>query len=211
MLKIRSVTVGALATNCYLVGADDADCIVMIDPGGEPEVLLEEAREMGKRVEAILLTHGHVDHIAGAGEIQRATGAKVYAHAADAAMTKKPDPYWASLVGGVEACGVDVELGDGDELHLAGLDISVMHTPGHSPGGVCFITADALFCGDTLFAGSIGRTDLPGADTQAMNASLRRLASTLPDETRVFPGHGPATTMRQEKAGNPFLQDLPGA
>ncbi len=205
------MTVGALATNCYLVGADDADCIVMIDPGGEPEVLLEEAGEMGASVEAILLTHGHVDHIAGAAGIQRATAAKLYAHAAGVEMVNKPDAYWASLVGGAEACGVDVELGEGDELHLAGLDIAVMHTPGHSPGGVCFVTADALFCGDTLFAGSIGRTDLPGANEQEMIASLTRLVSTLPDETRVFPGHGPATTMRQEKASNPFLQNLCGA
>ncbi len=210
MLRIETATVGALATNCYLVGADEADCILMIDPGGEPQALLQQAARIGKSVQALLLTHGHVDHIAAAAAIQRATAAKVYAHAADAEIINKPDPYWASLVGGAEGCRVDVELGEGDQLHLAGLDITVMHTPGHSPGGVCFVTADAAFCGDTLFAGSIGRTDLPGGDEQEMVASLTRLVSSLADDTRLYPGHGAATTMRREQASNPFLQTLPG-
>ncbi len=210
MDRIGTLTVGPLATNCYLLGGDKADSIVIIDPGDEAELLLDEADEMAGTVAAILITHGHVDHIAAAAEVQRATGAKLYVHAADAPMLTRPDPYWASLVGGVKPCSADVELADGDELHLAGVDIRVMHTPGHSPGGVCFVTSEAVFCGDTLFAGSIGRTDLPGSDHDAMVSSLDRLVSELPDEMLVYPGHGPATTIGEEKTDNPFIEDLSG-
>ena len=206
MLDLSVVTVGALATNCYLLGAEKAGGIVIIDPGGEPQRLLQEAEAMGGAVAALLLTHGHVDHIAACAEIIRATGAKLYIHSGDAVMVREPDPYWASLVGGCEPCAPDVELGDDRLLHLAGLEIAGLHTPGHSPGGVCYLIADACFCGDTLFAGSIGRTDLPLADPQAMDASLARMVSVLADETRIFPGHGPPTTMAAEKMTNPFLK-----
>ncbi len=208
MLKMKLLTVGALGTNCYLLGAENAGGIVMIDPGGDAEALLAEADEMAGSVEALLLTHGHVDHIAACAEIIRATGAKLYIHSGDALMVTKPDQYWASLVGGCEPCEPDVEVGDGERLELAGLEITVLHTPGHSPGGVCYLTADACFCGDTLFAGSIGRTDLPLADPQAMNASLARMVSVLADEPQIFPGHGPPTTMAAEKNTNPFLRDI---
>ncbi len=211
MLKMELLTVGPLATNSYLLGGEDAGGIVIIDPGGDAQSLLRQAEEIGGSVEALLLTHGHVDHIAACAEIIRATGAKLYVHSGDAELVRKPDAYWASLVGGCEACDPDVEVGDGDRLHLAGLELTVLHTPGHSPGGVCYLTDDACFCGDTLFAGSIGRTDLPLADSQAMQTSLARMFSELPDEMRVFPGHGPTTTMAAEKKTNPFLQDLPTA
>ena len=207
-MKVKMLTVGALGTNCYLLGAKNAGGIVMIDPGGEPQRLLQEADEMGGSVAALLLTHGHVDHIAACAEIIRATGAKLYVHSGDVPLVRQPDPYWASLVGGCEPCEPDVEVADGQRLELAGLELTVLHTPGHSPGGVCYLTADACFCGDTLFADSIGRTDLPLADPQVMNASLARMVSVLADETRVFPGHGPATTIAAEKMTNPFLWDI---
>jgi hydroxyacylglutathione hydrolase len=211
MLKMELLTVGPLATNSYLLGGEDAGGIVIIDPGGEAQSLLRKAEEMAGPVAALLLTHGHVDHIAACAELIRATGAKLYVHSGDAELVRKPDAYWASLVGGCEACEPDVAVADGDRLHLAGLELTVLHTPGHSPGGVCYLTDNVCFCGDTLFAGSIGRTDLPLGDEQAMEASLARMLSELPDEMDIFPGHGPATTMAAEKKTNPFLQDLPTA
>ncbi|MFO7946508.1 MAG: MBL fold metallo-hydrolase, partial [Armatimonadota bacterium] len=131
-------------------------------------------------------------------------------HGADSDIVRSPDPFWSSMVGGCEGSEPTREIADGEGLQIAGLQITVIHTPGHSPGSVCFAMEGSCFTGDTLFAGSIGRTDLPGADPQAMERSLQTLIEQIPDEAEILPGHGPASTMAEEKASNPFLTAMGG-
>ncbi len=210
MAIIKEYVVGALQTNCYLIGADDSTEAAVIDPGDDADMLLQEAAEMDRSVNAVVLTHGHVDHIKGVSEIVEATGAEVYIHGADSDILRSPDPFWSSMVGGCEGSEATGKIADGDLLEVAGLQLTVMHTPGHSPGSVCFMMDGSCFTGDTLFAGSIGRTDLPGADPQAMERSLQTLIEQIPDEAEVLPGHGPTSTMAEEKASNPFLTAMRG-
>ncbi len=205
MMQVHTLVVGPLGTNCYLVGDDSADTIVVIDPGGEADRILSRIEQTGKRLEAILITHGHVDHVAGVATVKEQAGAPVYAHRADGPMMEHPDPMWAQMVGGVPPCSIDVELPDGDVLELAGLSFTVIGTPGHSPGGVCYLAGDTLFSGDTLFEGTIGRTDLAGSDHGKMLESLARLTEMLSDDVEVYPGHGESTTIGEERRGNPFL------
>ncbi|MFP3903102.1 MAG: MBL fold metallo-hydrolase [Armatimonadota bacterium] len=197
--------VGALQTNCYLIGADGSADAAVIDPGAEADMLLQETADMDRRVTAVVLTHGHVDHIKGVSEIVEATGAEVYIHGADSDILRSPDPFWSSMVGGCEGSEATGKIADGDLLEVAGLQLTVMHTPGHSPGSVCLMMDGSCFTGDTLFAGSIGRTDLPGSDPQAMERSLNRLMEQIPDDVEILPGHGPTSTMAEERSSNPFL------
>ncbi len=205
MMQMHTLVVGPLGTNCYLVGDDSADTIVVIDPGGEADHILSQIQETGKRLEAILITHGHVDHVAGVAAVREQSGVPVHAHPADGPMMEHPDPVWAQMVGGVPPCSIDVELADGDVLTLAGLSFTVIGTPGHSPGGVCYLTGNTLFSGDTLFEGTVGRTDLRGSDHEQMLESLARLMEKLSDDVEVHPGHGESTTIARERRSNPFL------
>lgn len=205
MMQAHTLVVGPLGTNCYIVGDDAADTIVVIDPGGEADRILSQIEQTGKRLEAILITHGHVDHVAAVAAIREQTGAPVHAHSADGPMMERPDPMWAQMVGGVPPCSIDVELADGDVLSLGGLSFTVISTPGHSPGGVCYLTGNTLFSGDTLFEGTIGRTDLAGSDHGKMLESLTRLMDALSDDVEVYPGHGDSTTIARERRSNPFL------
>ena len=195
MLNIETLTLGAYGTNCYIVhdGASKTCCV--IDPGYTPEKVLDEVRSLGLTVEAILLTHGHFDHVGGVREIAVETGCRVYLCADDLSM---PPQMTAGPLYYTET------YGEGDTLHLAGLTISVIRTPGHTPGSVCLLIENAMFCGDTLFAGSCGRTDLPGGSWAAMQTSLGRLAG-LQADYRVYPGHGEPTTLAREKRYNPYL------
>lgn len=210
MAPLRTLTVGSLETNCYLIGADDSDLAAVIDPGGEGDRILQTAQRLERSIEAILLTHGHVDHIKAVGDIVEATGAEVYIHTEDVPILQKPDPFWSSLVDGCQGAQADVLISDGQLLDVVGLELKVLHTPGHSAGSVCFVGDGEVYTGDTLFAGSIGRTDLPGCDPQAMEQSLRRLVDELVGDMDVFPGHGPASTMADERARNPFLRQVSG-
>ena len=159
-------------------------------------MVLDEVEALGLTVEAVLLTHGHFDHVGGVKQIAAETGCDVYLCADDLSMppmmTAGPLYYTKTY-------------GEGSQLHLAGLDISVIHTPGHTPGSVCLLTGNAMFSGDTLFAGSCGRTDLPGGDWAAITKSLRRLAS-FETNYQVFPGHGESTTLAEEKRYNPYVR-----
>ncbi len=194
-MELRVFTIGSYRTNCYMAWGDGSDSCIVVDPGYEPEYLLEQLRLLRKKVAAILLTHGHFDHIGGVKTIAEETGCPVYIHANDLCLNPR-------LTGG------DVyhthTYGEGDTLELAGLTLQVLHTPGHTPGCVCLVCGDVMFAGDTLFAGTCGRTDLPYSDPAQMRTSLDRLAA-LEGDYRVLPGHGSGTTLNEERMLNPFM------
>ena len=194
-MQVLTITGGSLYTNCYMAWGEGDKC-VLIDPGFDAQQILEQCRAQGKQVEAILLTHGHFDHVGGVKGVATETGCKVYIHKADLEipnrMTLGTVPYTDYYE-------------DGDVLELAGLTLRVLHTPGHTPGSVCLLCGDVMFSGDTLFAGTCGRTDLPGSSPKQMWQSLARLAA-LEENYQVLPGHGEGSTLSMEKRYNPYLQ-----
>ena len=195
MLHIKTLPLGAYQTNCYLAWGEGSDDCIVIDPGYNPEIVLKKAEELGKRVDAILLTHGHFDHVGGVHGIVEITGCPVYIHEKELSqpeeMTAGPLHYTCTY-------------GEGDMLSLAGLSVRVMHTPGHTQGSVCLLAEDTIFSGDTLFMGSMGRVDFPGGNWNQMMASLDRLKN-LPGDYKVLPGHGPATKLSAERQFNPYM------
>jgi glyoxylase-like metal-dependent hydrolase (beta-lactamase superfamily II) len=203
-------TVGAFQENCYLVRPDGAEKALLIDPGDEAERLQAAMSELGVEPEAILLTHTHIDHIGAVAPIARATGVSVYCPRAELKVLAQPDRFVPPEWGSVEPWEADEPLDGGERLQLAGLDIDVVSTPGHSPGHVTYVIDGALFSGDVLFQNSIGRTDLPGADHATLMASIAGLLERFDDDTTVHPGHMGLTTLGRERATNPFLQALAG-
>jgi hydroxyacylglutathione hydrolase len=203
-------TVGAFQENCYLVRPDGAEKALLIDPGDEAERLQTAMSQLGVEPEAILLTHTHIDHIGAVAPIARATGVPVYCPRAELTILAQPDRFFPPAWGSVEAWEADQPLDGGERLQLAGLDIDVVSTPGHSPGHVTYAIDGALFSGDVLFQNSIGRTDLPGADHATLMASIAGLLERFDDDTTVHPGHMGLTTLGRERATNPFLQALAG-
>ena len=195
-MNILTLPLGSYQTNCYIAWADDSDSCIVIDPGYEPETVLAEVWSLGKTVGAILLTHGHFDHVGGVRFLAERVDCPIYIHANELTLpenfTDGPLRYTQNY-------------DEGDVLDLAGLSWKVLHTPGHTPGSVCLLCEDTMFSGDTLFMDSCGRTDFPGGDGVQMHKSLRRLAE-LPGDYKVLPGHGPATTLSQERKYNPYLR-----
>ena len=196
MLKTHTLTLGAYQTNCYIIHDSESSTCCVIDPGYTPEVVLSYLEKQQLTVEAILLTHGHFDHVGGVREIAAETGCKVYICQPDLSL---PPMMTAGKLYYTHT------YGEGDVLNLAGLTIRVLHTPGHTPGSVCLMTETALFCGDTLFRGSCGRTDLPGGNWETILASLARLAA-LEGNYFAHPGHGSATTLAEERRYNPYFR-----
>lgn len=194
-MKLTSLTVGSIGTNCYIVYDEATKAAVVIDPSDDAALVLARIEALGLEPRAILLTHGHFDHGGDVESLLQRQNVPVYLHPADRRL-----PSW--LTHGLRA---DRELADGQVLDFDGLRFRVLHTPGHTPGGVCLLCGDMLFAGDTLFAGSCGRTDLPGGDWEQMRASLRRLAA-LEGDYKVFPGHGEATTLAVERESNPYME-----
>lgn len=195
MLQIDALTLGDYQTNCYIIRDAASKTCCVIDPGYQPETVLDRVRALGLEVEAILLTHGHFDHVGAVRLLAAETGCRVYLCKEDLALPPM-------LTDG--ALYYTDSYQDGDTLSLWGLTIRVLQTPGHTPGSVCLLIEDSMFAGDTLFAGSCGRTDLPGGNSRAMGDSLRRLAS-LTENYTVYPGHGGSSTLAREKQYNPYL------
>ena len=196
MIKIRMLPLGAYQTNTYLVWEENSPACLVIDPGYEPDTILDEAKKLGKEITAVLLTHGHFDHVGGVRELAAETGCPVYLHEAELSMppqmTAGPLFYTNTY-------------GEGDFVEAAGLSFKVLHTPGHTPGSICLLCENAMFSGDTLFWGSCGRTDLPGGSWATIRKSLLRLAD-LSGDYDVYPGHGDATTLSFERKMNPYMR-----
>jgi hydroxyacylglutathione hydrolase len=209
-LDVEMLTVGAIAENCFLVRRQGADRVLVVDPGEEAERILAAAGEMGE-VEAILLTHCHFDHIGAVAPVAAATGAPVYCPRLEVPLLADIMAFvpWPEF-GPYESYDADETVAGGETLELAGLELDVIFTPGHSPGHVTYSVRgeEALFSGDVLFQGSVGRVDLPGGDGPTLIESIGTLLDTHPDETVVHPGHMGITTLGAERASNPFLASL---
>lgn len=210
-LEIRGLTVGPMQSNCYLLrlpesSAPESGRALVVDPGHDDPRIRRTLEEWGADVAAILLTHAHVDHVAGVPALHEETSAPVYLHPDDRDLYDRAPEQAASFGFRVPPLPEpDHELTGGQRLELAGIELRVRHTPGHSPGGVTLCTDGAAFVGDCVFSGSIGRTDLPGGDGETLLRSIQEQILTLPSETVLYPGHGPKTTVEKEAASNPFL------
>ena len=212
MLVVR-VPAWLAETNAYILADESIGQAVVIDAPPEPEAIGAVLIQHDLTLSAVLLTHGHIDHTGGSGELAQATGASVHVHPDDDFLTLHPEEQLRAMFGMTPPGVYDVpekfeSLNDVDRIRLAGLEFEVRHTPGHTPGHCCFYLEqeETLFSGDQLFAGSIGRTDFPYGSHQALMTSMAEKVMVLPDETRVLPGHGPETTIGRERTGNPFLQ-----
>jgi glyoxylase-like metal-dependent hydrolase (beta-lactamase superfamily II) len=204
-------TVGQIAENCFLFRQDGSDSALIIDPGDEADRILAAANELGVSIEGILLTHTHFDHIGAVAPIAKATGAPVWCPEMETQVLADINSYvpWPGF-GPFESYDADHRVKGGETLELAGMEIDVIFTPGHSPGHVTYSVPDeqAIFSGDVLFQGSVGRTDLPGGDGPTLMRSIRTLVDSHPPETTVYPGHMGITTLGAEQATNPFLAEL---
>ena len=202
-------TVGPVAENTYILRRDGSDRALIVDPGEEADKLLGAIDALGVTLDGILLTHCHFDHVGAVAPVAKATGAEVW-------VPKLEKPVLADIMsfvpwpgfGPYESWDAEHTVEGGEKLELAGFEIDVIFTPGHSPGHVTYAVEDALFSGDVLFQGSVGRTDLPGGDWPTLLDSIRNLVDSLPEETKVYPGHMGLTTLGAERARNPFLAEL---
>ena len=209
-LEVRQLTVGPIAENCFLVRKEGADKALLIDPGEEPERILAEIAQTGAEVEAILITHCHFDHVGAVAPLARATGAPVYCPEIEVPVLADIMSFTMPGFGPYESYDADEVVKGGEALELAGLTLDVLFTPGHSPGHVTYAVRDeeAIFSGDVLFQGSVGRVDLPGGDGPTLIRSIQALLDSQSAETTVYPGHMGATTLGAERATNPFLAEL---
>ena len=188
---LRKIVVGPYQSNCYILGCKTTMEGLVIDPGDEVFRIVNTIAETRLKIRYILITHGHIDHVGVAAELKKITGSPVYIHPLD-----------------VPGLGFspDGQVSEGSHFGLGTYKIKVLHTPGHSPGGVCYCAPGAVFTGDTLFAGSIGRTDFPGGDHQLLISGVQKKIFALDGKLRIYPGHGPASTIEREKRTNPFFQ-----
>lgn len=205
---VEKLAVGPYASNCYIVGSQSNKEGMIIDPGDEAKGILKKVKELKLDIKLIVLTHGHIDHTGALKEVREATGATVAVHTDDAQSLGRGVSLISVLMPGLSyptPPPPDRLLKDGDSIDIGDLHFLVLHTPGHTPGGICLLGEGVVFSGDTLFNYGIGRTDLPGGSYNQIMNSLQTKLMTLPDDTIVYPGHGPRTTIGAEREGNPFL------
>jgi hydroxyacylglutathione hydrolase len=205
-LMVNGLAVGPLQTNCYIVACEETREAIVVDPGDESERILSAIDALQVQVTYIVNTHGHFDHSLAIAEVKRATNAKFAIHRLDAPLLKDAEQsaiFFMSPT--VEPVEIDWLLEDGDIIPVGRSSLKVLHTPGHSPGGICLLNEDFLLSGDTLFYLGVGRTDLAGGDTAQLAASVRTKLYTLPDDVKVYPGHGPASLIGYERENNPFV------
>ncbi|HKJ05560.1 MAG TPA: MBL fold metallo-hydrolase [Geopsychrobacteraceae bacterium] len=204
---LETLVVGPLQVNCYLVGCETTKEAAVIDPGADVPMILAALTQNGLTLKKIINTHGHFDHVGGNRELRETTGAELLIHIDDQPLLQLASQHAASYGLQTENSPAPTgNLGDGDTVSVGELQLKVLHTPGHSPGGISLLCGDHLFSGDTLFAGSVGRSDLPGADHQTLINSIKTQLAGLPETTIVHPGHGPDSQIGIEKRSNPFLQ-----
>jgi glyoxylase-like metal-dependent hydrolase (beta-lactamase superfamily II) len=205
---LRTLSVGQLASNCYLVGCERTRQGMVIDPGADAPVIQRAIQELDLQIVLIALTHYHFDHIEAAEAVRAGTGAPLAIHAKEADLLQDPPALFRFFQPRIPTLQADRLLYDNETLAIGDLEVTVLHTPGHSPGGISLHIAaeQAVLTGDALFREGIGRTDFPGGDMAALEASIRTRLYTLGDKTRVYPGHGPETTIGWEKRHNPFVR-----
>ena len=206
-MEIEQYCVGQVATNCYFAINGETKEMLVIDPGDSAKMLADKINQEGLKPQAILLTHGHFDHVMAAEELAGIFGVKIYAHEKEQDTLENPGKNVSLMVGGRDAYHADVYVKDEEVLELAGMKVKVLHTPGHTAGGCCYYLEEegALFSGDTLFCQSVGRTDFPGGSMSEIVRPIKEKLMALPDEVRVYPGHMDLTTIGKERAYNPFL------
>ncbi len=207
-MTVERIVVGMLETNCYVLFDEKTKKGIVIDPGGDFPKIKKKIEELGIVIDKVILTHAHIDHMAALDELKIYTKAEILIHSLDEKMLSQPDGNLSFLVGqGFQFPPVDGNLKENDRVTCGELELRVIHTPGHTPGGICLLGRRMLFTGDTLFHDSIGRTDLPGSSLEDMKASLGKLTS-IRENVTIYPGHGPVTTLKREKENNPFLLEL---
>lgn len=205
---IKKFVVGPLENNCFVIVDENSKECFVVDPGDEPDRILDFIHESNLRVKYIICTHAHFDHVGAVSEIKNGTKAKIVIHKDDLAIYRSSKDHAALWGFDIDPLpDPDLFVSEGDVLKIGDLEFQIIHTPGHSPGGICIYGQGILLTGDTLFAGSVGRTDLPGGDVRELKGSFKRLLS-FSNEIRVFPGHGPETTVEREKTGNFFAQEI---
>jgi len=202
---IQRLAVGELRANCYLVANKEGGQAAIIDPGGDTELILETIKKHDLKPVYIINTHGHVDHTLANSSLAKATSARILIHREDARILSDPKANLSGWFNQAITSSADELLENGQIIEVSDLKIEVIHTPGHTRGGICLKVKDKVFTGDTLFASGIGRTDLPGGDYETLLDSIRQKLLTLPDETIIYPGHGESSTIGQERKENPFL------
>ncbi len=204
-VNVTRLIVGPLATNCYIVKDPRSPHCLIIDPGGDGDKILNKVAELKGQVRGTVLTHGHFDHWLAAGKVQRVTGVPLWIGEEDLGLLE--DSGWMSpfMPEDTPSLTEVKTLKDGDTLTCGSFSLSIVHTPGHSPGSICLYTPGHLFSGDLIFKEGVGRTDLPGGDSSKLFHSISEAVMTLPDQTKIYPGHGSLTTVRHERASNPFF------
>ncbi|HJB28256.1 MAG TPA: MBL fold metallo-hydrolase [Candidatus Blautia faecavium] len=206
-LELEKCVLGTVYTNCYFLKNKETGELILVDPADAPEKIIQKIEEMQGKPVGIFLTHGHYDHILAVGDIKKRYDVDIYACSAEQEMLREPSVNMSGYCGHAVSIKPDVLLNDMDVFTAAGFSVQMIHTPGHTPGSCCYYLKDegVLFSGDTLFYGSVGRTDFPGGSTADIVRSLHKLVDNLPEDTEVFPGHDASTTIGYEKRYNPFV------
>ncbi|MEW6380849.1 MAG: MBL fold metallo-hydrolase [bacterium] len=205
-MLLEKFVIGPFSVNCYFIGCPQQKKLAVIDPGGEVEELWRRIQDSGYSLEYIINTHGHIDHIAGNLDLKNKSQAQILAHAGDVPFMTSRQEFLALMLPGAQPSPVpDQLLTDGQVIQLGSIGLKVLHTPGHTPGGICLLTDNILFTGDTLFAGGIGRTDLPGGNYSQLIHSIRDKLFCLDERLIIMPGHGDESTLVREKRDNPFV------